>query len=156
MDAKIREMYPGDYKAVRALWEKTPGVGTGPGDSPKEIAAYLKRNPGLSAVAELNGKIVGTILCGHDGRRGWIHHLAVDVSRRRLGIGTALVKYSIDGLEKAGLKKCNIVVFQDNATGLAFWESTGWKNRKDLAFLQKIMGGKTRRKNVRKPVKGCC
>ena len=156
MKAKLREMHPDDYQAVLALWEKTPGVGTGPGDSKKEISAYLKRNPGLCAVAEFNGKIVGAILCGHDGRRGSINHLAVDVSCRRLGIGKALVKWSLDGLEKAGIKKCNIVVFQDNRPGLAFWENIGWKNRRDLAFLQKNIGNNTGHKNIPKPKKECC
>ncbi|MEY2573557.1 MAG: N-acetylglutamate synthase, partial [Verrucomicrobiota bacterium] len=76
-----------DYDEAIALWTGVEGVEVCEGDSREEIAEYLQRNPGLSRVAEADGKIVGAALCGHDGRRGWIYHLAVASTHRRLKVG---------------------------------------------------------------------
>ena len=135
---EIREMVIADYGEVAALWERTEGVGLDDdADSRENMESYLVRNPGMSFVARLDGRVVGAVLCGHDGRRGYLHHLAVSPSVRRQGVGRALVDKCISALREAGINKCNIMVFDDNEEGLAFWQRTGWAGRQDLILLQK-------------------
>ena len=126
-----------DYDEVHDLWGRCEGVGLDPDDTRECIGAYLDRNPGLSFVARHDGKLVGAVLCGHDGRRGYLHHLAVDHEARRKGIGKALSAKCIEGLRAAGIPKCNIFVFDENDLALSFWEADGWVGRSDLRLLQK-------------------
>jgi GNAT superfamily N-acetyltransferase len=98
------------------------------GDSCEEICEYLQRNPGLSRVAEVDGAIVGAALCGHDGRRGWIYHLAVADEYRGHGVGKKLVEDCLDGLRKIGLKRAIILVAGDNKAGHQFWLQNGWED----------------------------
>jgi N-acetylglutamate synthase len=137
-DIAYAEMTIGDYDAVYALWERSEGVGFDDAcDTREAIARYISRNPETCFVARRNGDIVGAVLCGHDGRRGCIYHLAVDASHRRLGIGRTLVDKCMAALEAQGVNKCNIVVKAYNDDGQAFWESVGWFTRPDLLFMQK-------------------
>lgn len=126
-----------DYEAVSALWRHADGVGLGEDDSRENIERYLARNPGLSFVAKADDRVVGAVLCGHDGRRGYLHHLAVDTDHRRRGIGGALVEACLDSLWAIGVRKCNIFVFDDNIEGRRFWQRSGWADRSDLRFMQK-------------------
>ena len=135
MDISAMQIW--DYDEVSALWARSEGVGLDPDDTRECIGAYLERNPGLSFVARDGGKLVGAVLCGHDGRRGYLHHLAVDHDHRRKGIGKALAAKCIEGLRAASIPKCNIFVFDENDPALAFWEADGWKGRSDLRLLQK-------------------
>ncbi len=128
----IREMTINDYDKVFRLWEKTEGMGLSGSDSTENIEKYLIRNPGLCFVAEVDSEIVGTILCGHDGRRGYIYHLAVDSNHRQQGIGSRLVDIALDGLKKAGITKCHLFVFKTNPDGVKFWRNHGWMERTDL------------------------
>ena len=137
MESAISIMTIQDYDEVSALWARCEGVGLDPDDTRENIAAYLDRNPGLSFVAREGGKLVGAVLCGHDGRRGYLHHLAVDHEYRRKGIGKALAAKCIEGLRAIGIPKCNIFVFDENDHALAFWEADGWNGRSDLRLLQK-------------------
>jgi N-acetylglutamate synthase len=123
-----REFVIADYDDVLALWSGVEGIEICEGDSREEIAEYLKRNPGLSRVAETEGKIVGAALCGHDGRRGWIYHLAVAPSHRRQNVGNVLLDSCVNGLRVAGLKRAIILVAGDNPAGHAFWLRNGWEN----------------------------
>jgi ribosomal protein S18 acetylase RimI-like enzyme len=108
-------------------WLRSEGVGLGESDTKEGVAAFLLRNPGLSAVAEsLHGEIVGAVLCGHDGRRGYLHHLAVAATHRRRGIARRLVQYSFSGLANEKIPKCNIFVFRENPGVVAFWTHNGW------------------------------
>ena len=143
MDTEIRQMTIGDYESVVALWQSTEGIGLDfeDADSRESVEAYLERNPGLSFVATDGGKVIGAVLCGHDGRRGYLHHLALDGAHRRRGIGKALVARCISGLGSAGIPKCNILVFSDNDQGQAFWEADGWSHHPGLQFLQKPTSG---------------
>jgi ribosomal protein S18 acetylase RimI-like enzyme len=118
----------GDYDGAIALWDKVEGVEICEGDSREEIADYLKRNPGLSRVAEADGKIVGVALCGHDGRRGWIYHLAIAPAYRRQKVGKLLLDDCVNGLRKTGLKRAIILVAGDNPAGHEFWLRNGWEN----------------------------
>lgn len=148
MSISYEAMTIGDYDEVVALWESVEGIGLDDDvDTREGIESFLRRNPGLCFVARDGGVVVGAVLCGHDGRRGWLHHLAVANSHRRQGIGKALVEQCITALGKAGINKCNILVFADNEDGLGFWRADGWAGRDDLHFLQKWTGepGKPRR-----------
>lgn len=132
----VRPFRMADYDAVFALWRRCQGVGLGASDTRSAIAAYVRRNPGLSFVAQRKGKLVGAILGGHDGRRGYLHHLAVAAAHRRAGLGRKLVDRCLAQLREAGLEKCNIFVFAGNTEGMAFWARTGWRPRPDLCLLQ--------------------
>src|SRR6185503_5238689 len=114
MPTEIREFQLADYSAAVGLWESIEGVGLSDADSEPSVAAFLARNPGLSFVAVDGRTLVGTILCGHDGRRGLIHHLALVPARRREGLGRRLVQSALLALRKAGVQKCHLLVFKNN------------------------------------------
>lgn len=139
MQYEIRQMQIDDYDAVHALWQASEGVGLSDADSRAGIANYLQRNPGMSFVALAQGTIIGAVLCGHDGRRGYLHHLAVASSHRRQGIGKELVECCLAALQAIGIAKCNLFLFGRNQDGAAFWECTGWSRRDDLVLLQKVV-----------------
>jgi len=138
MKIDIRPMGPCDLAAVLDLWRTTDGVGLNEGDDPAGLAAYLDRNPGLSLIAQDGGKIVGAVLCGHDGRRGFLYHLAVVPACRRRGLATSLVERCLAGLESAGIPKCNILLYVDNESGERFWRRGGWSARFDLKLMQRL------------------
>ena len=123
-----REFVLADYGAALALWETAHGIEICEGDSREEIGAYLERNPRLSRVAEMTGTVVGIALCGHDGRRGWIYHLAVAPEARGRGIAKQLVDECISGLRAAGVRRAIILVAGDNHSGHEFWLRTGWED----------------------------
>ena len=137
MSTRINELTMQDYDEVVVLWSSIEGIGLNDADSRGNMVTYLDRNPGLSFVARDNGQVVGAVLCGHDGRRGYLHHLAVNPSHRKRGIGKALVTRCLDALRGAGIVKCNIFVFDDNETGLSFWKASGWAHRPELQFMQR-------------------
>lgn len=131
----IRPMGLEDYDPVYALWIATPGMGLNSIDDSRDgIAKYLKRNPGFSFVAMEGDTLAGVILCGHDGRRGVIHHTAVKPEYRRRGVGKALAEAAFAALRKEGITKAWLVVKRDNELGNAFWERLGFENRVDLTF----------------------
>ena len=123
-----REFVIDDYDYAIALWSGLEGIEICEGDSREEMTEYLRRNPGLSRVAEADGKIVGVALCGHDGRRGWIYHLAVAPSHRRHKVGQHLLDACVNGLRAAGLKRAIILVAGDNPAGHEFWLRNGWED----------------------------
>jgi len=130
-----------DYDAVLALWRRAEGVGLNESDTRRAIAAFLRRNRRFSFVAEKGGRIVGAILCGHDGRRGYLHHLAVAKRYRKRGLGRQLVTACLAKLRRAGIQKCNIFIFAHNAAGMKFWARTGWKLRTELRVMQIRLDG---------------
>lgn len=137
---RIRNMTMDDYDRVYNLWINTHGMGMNDIDDSREgIGKYLGRNPGTCFVAEKDGAIVGVILCGHDGRKGFIYHLAVDVQERNRGIGTALVDAAVEALRKEGITKAALVAFSNNETGNAFWEKRGFTVRNDLVYRNKSL-----------------
>ena len=132
---KIRVMTAYDYDSVAMLWTNSNGVGVNPDDSKENISKYLQRNPNTSFVAIESNKIVGAILAGHDGYRGFIHHTAVSVSHRGLGIGTKLVNAAVDAIRNEGINKVVLVAFKTNNLGNSVWEKQGFKVREDLYYL---------------------
>ena len=131
----IRVMKAEDYDGVFDLWVNTPGIGLNETDDSREgIEKYIDRNPTSSFVAEKDGKIVGVIMAGHDGRRGYIHHTAVLPEYRKRGIAGRLVESALAALEKEGINKAALVAFKDNDVGNAFWENIGFTERVDLVY----------------------
>lgn len=128
----IRPMTIADYDAVIELMRQTPGISLRDADSRLATAGYLERNPGLSHIAEAGERIVGCVLCGHDGRRGYLQHLLVVQEFRRQGIANALVEASLRQLEQLGIHKCHIDVLKTNTLASSYWESQGWKLRTDI------------------------
>jgi ribosomal protein S18 acetylase RimI-like enzyme len=124
----IRPFVSDDYDGALALWSAENGIEICEGDARDEIEEYFERNPGLSRVAEMDGRIVGAALCGHDGRRGWIYHLAVAETCRGKGVGKLLLDDCLQGLREAGLKRAIILVAGDNPTGHQFWLRNGWED----------------------------
>jgi len=134
----IRNMTIDDYDAVYHLWISTPGMGLNNIDDTKEgIAKYLKRNPTTSFLAKEDETVVGAIMCGHDGRRGFIHHTTVHIDFRNRGIAKALVQSALQALEAEGISKAALVVFKNNEIGNAFWENVGFSDRTDLVYRNK-------------------
>lgn len=140
-ELRIRAMTAADYDAVIALWRVTDGIGLSAADERDQIVAFLERNPGLSRVALRGEVLVGAVLCGHDGRRGYLHHLAVVPAERGRGLGRVLAEQCLDGLRALGIGKVNIFVYADNAEGQAFWRATGWAGRGDLLIMQRTLDG---------------
>jgi ribosomal protein S18 acetylase RimI-like enzyme len=139
MKPEILQFDVESYENVLALWKRCEGVGLSYSDSPQAIRAYLERNPGMSFVAKADDNIVGAILGGHDGRRGYIHHLAVDIAWRRQGVARQLVETCIHALKEAGIQKTHIFIFSNNVDGIAFWKSVGWTHRSDLSIISKTI-----------------
>lgn len=133
----IREMKSEDYKEMRRLWEETPGIRISDADSAEKVTSFLERNPGCSFVLEDGARIAGTILGGHDGRRGYLHHLVVREEYRRQGWGRSLISHCLEKLGEAGIKKCHLFVMADNLPGLDFWIKSGWQKREDILILSR-------------------
>jgi N-acetylglutamate synthase len=140
METVLRHFTMDDYDAAIALWRSVEGIGLSEADTRENIAGYLSKNPGMSWVAEEGGTIVGAVLCGTDGRRGFLHHLAVSRSHRRSGLGRRLVDRCLTSLAAAGMRKCHIFVIADNVEGQRFWERIGWEERTTLKVMSHDVG----------------
>ena len=136
----IRPMVEEDIPAALVLWQGLPGIGLRDADSPPALARYLRRNPGCSFVAVAGGELVGVSLAGHDGRRGYLHHVAVSPAHRKRGIGRRLVEACLAALKAEGIEKVNFWVKADNAAGLAFWNRLGGQLRNDIVTVSIITG----------------
>ena len=146
MTCTIRAMTIADFAAVLRLWQETEGIGLNESDDRGHIRNFLRHNPGMSFVARRGGKIVGAVLCGHDGRRGYLHHLAVERAHRKKGLGKKLVNACLTKLQRLKIQKCNIFLFADNGAGEKFWKHNGWLERTDLLVMQKnLVHSKNRR-----------
>jgi N-acetylglutamate synthase len=135
MTINIHEMSIDDYQEIYSLWEKSDHIGLSNADSHHSIEKFLERNPGMSYTAWKEGKLIGTVLCGHDGRRGYIHHLMVHPDYRRQGLGQSLVSRCMFALTRIGIQKCHLFIFEDNEAGQKFWESLGWTKRVELTMM---------------------
>ena len=136
----IRTMVPGDYDRVYALWMSCKNMGFNDLDDSREgIERYLARNPNTCFVCEADGDLAGVILSGHDGRRGFIHHMAVAEGHRRSGVGTALVERALEALKSEGINKVALLVFKYNRPGNAFWEKLGFELREDLNYRNRAL-----------------
>lgn len=132
---KIREMREEDYPGVYRLWMGIRGFGIRSIDDSREgVGRFIRRNPTTSIVAEVNGEPVGTILCGHDGRRGCFYHVCVREDLRKQGIGKAMAVAAMKALQAEHINKVCLIAFTDNEVGNQFWKSVGWTFRRDLNY----------------------
>jgi N-acetylglutamate synthase len=122
-----REFSIKDYDAAIGIWRRVEGLEIAEGDDREGIAQFLTRNPGLSRVAIDGAAVVGVALCGHDGRRGHVYHLAVDPAYQGCGLGKRLLDECLNGLRSAGVKRVIIMVADDNQRGAEFWKRQGWE-----------------------------
>ena len=137
---EIRTMTINDYEAVYALWMSCTGMGLNNLDDSEEgIGRFLQRNPDTCFVAVDEDRIVGVIIAGNDGRRGYIYHTAVNPEYRKQGIGAALVESAMGALKNCGINKVALVVFDRNEIGNAFWEKQGFSSREDLVYRNKAI-----------------
>lgn len=131
----IRNMRIEDYENVCELWHNIHGFGIRSIDDSKEgIDVFIKRNPSTSVVAEYNGDLIGTILCGNDGRYGYLYHVCVKENYRKLGIGKAMVVEVMKALEKEHISKIALIAFTSNDVGNTFWSKLGWTKRDDVNY----------------------
>ena len=137
----IRPMKPEDYDDVHALWLTIQGFGIRSIDDAREdVVRFIRRNPDTSAVAVLpDGTIIGSILCGHDGRQASLYHVCVAEEYRRLGIGARMVAFCMRALEKEKINKVTLIAFASNDIGNAFWKQIGWTKREDLNYYEFIL-----------------
>lgn len=137
---KIRKMNTDDYEKLYDLWLSCKGMGLNSVDDSREgIERFLSRNPDTCFTAEEENRIVGAIMAGSDGRRGYIYHTAVHPDFRNRGIGSGLVKAVTDGLKDMGIAKAALVVFGSNEDGNTFWEKQGFTERTDLVYRDKTL-----------------
>lgn len=137
---QIRSMTIEDYPSVYHLWQGIEGFGLRSIDDSEEgITRFLKRNPTTSVVAEEDGKIIGSILCGHDGRTGCFYHVCVKEGHRNRGIAKKMTYFSLEALKNEQISKVSLVAFERNTTGNACWHELGWLERKDLNCYDYIL-----------------
>lgn len=131
----LRVMQIEDYENIYKLWMTIDGFGIRSiDDSYEGVERFIKRNPTTSVVAECDGKLVGAILCGHDGRRGCLYHVCVHKEYRKRGIGKAMVVFCMKALQAEQINKVSLIAFKSNVVGNAFWKSAGWTFREDLNY----------------------
>ena len=139
MSITYRNMNLQDYDAVYDLWKSNPGIGLSDADSRQGIEKFLEANPGRCFVALDGDELVGAVICGCDGRRGYLHHLAVRGDQRGQGVGRQLVEECMAALRAIGIDKAHIFVIKDNESGKVFWRNAGWQERDDLTVMSRIV-----------------
>jgi len=139
MSVSIQPFRIEDYDAVVAFWGSQEGVGLNESDTREAIHLFLDRNRGMSFVVRDAGTVVGAALCGTDGRRGYLHHVAIAKEYRGKGWGRRLVEICLGELKKCGISRCNIFLFTDNVEGEAFWKKIGYRVRVDLKVMQRVL-----------------
>ncbi len=137
MAVEIRIMDVDDYSGALSLWKSLPGLGLSSADKQDFINHFLEKNPKTCFIAKDGDRIIGTVLGGSDGRRGYLYHLAIHKEYQRLGLGRQLSEKCISALKSEGLQKCHIFVISSNKEGMQFWERLGWVLRKDILVLSK-------------------
>lgn len=140
MEYILRTMTIEDYNDVYDLWLTIHGFGMRSiDDSYEGVERFIKRNPQTSVVAVADDKIVGSILCGHDGRRGCFYHVCVKEEYRKHGIGKAMAVECMRRLQAEGVNKVNLLAFKSNEVGNAFWNSTNWTKRDDINYYDFVL-----------------
>jgi ribosomal protein S18 acetylase RimI-like enzyme len=136
-NVQIRDFTVEHYDGALALWRRDPHIGLSSADSREALESFLRRNYGLCKVMLCEGRLIGTVLCGHDGRRGYVYHLYVQPEHRRGGVATLLVNACLDDLKREGIQKCHLFIFSDNEGGKRFWAATSWKKRDDVEVFSR-------------------
>ncbi len=141
MTFALRAMQAADYPALLQLWQQGEGLVLRHADSPEAIAAYLARNPGLSFIALTQDQLIGCLLVGTDGRRGYLQHLVVQESHRGQGVGRALLHGATQASSPIGIAKSHLLVLADNESALAFYRHLGWMERSDVRLFSYTSSG---------------
>ena len=137
---EIREMKIEDYEAVYELWSGIQGFAIRSIDDSKEgVERFIRRNPTTSMVTVADGKLVGAILCGHDGRTACFYHVCVDERYRKYGIGQAMGKKCLKALKEEQTNKVNLLAFKENEVGNNFWKGLDWKVREDINYYEAVL-----------------
>jgi N-acetylglutamate synthase len=139
----LRQMVPSDHTDLLTLFKATPGIALRDADSYEATEQYLERNPRLNFVIEDNKEIIACVMCGHDGRRGYLQHLIVKPDYRRMGLGEKLFTECLSSLRKIGIDKTHIFVFKENGIANSFWQSKGWTLREDINLYSYISSNST-------------
>lgn len=126
-----------DYDEVLHLWENTTGIGIGASDSKERMNQFLEKNKESSFVAICNNSIIGTVLCGSDGRRGYLYHVFVKSEFRKKGIATNMINRCLAELKKEGIEKCHLFAFSTNTLGLEYYRKNNWTERVDITAFSK-------------------
>lgn len=138
----IREMHSEDYQAAYDLWNNLPGMGLSSADKQEALLTFLEKNP-RTCFCAFSGiedqRLVGTVLGGSDGRRGYLYHLAVHTDYQKQGIGAKLMETCLNALRESGIEKCHIFVYADNLEGQKFWEKQDWQKRDDILVMSKVI-----------------
>lgn len=137
----IREMRINDHDALVRLMRCTPGISIRDADSREATERYLARNPGLSFIAEVDGQVVGCLMSGHDGRRGYLQHLIVSPQFRKQGIASGLIEQCLAGLEAVGISKSHLDVLTSNQAAIEYWTRRAWTRRDDIVRFSFIRSG---------------
>ena len=138
MNCCIYPLTDADLDECIALWRVSEGINLNESDTKPNLIMFLRRNPAMSCIAKMmDDTLAGAVLCGHDGRRGYLHHLAVDKRFKGQGIAKRLINACFDRLRSEGILKCNIFVLNENFEGARFWDSQGWIRRDDFFIMQK-------------------
>jgi len=140
MAMRYRPLQVSDHEQLMQLWQSCPGLSLRDSDSIEGLDRYLRRNPGLSFVAEQEGAIVGSLMAGHDGRRGYIQHLAVAPLLRQQGVASRLVEHCLQALKDEGIAKSHVHVQDSNSLGRDFWSRRGWVHRAEIEMYSFING----------------
>lgn len=137
---RLRSLCEDDYPQLFALWQSIEGFGIRMLDDSEEgVRRFIRRNPDCSVAAVLNGRLVGAILCGHDGRQASLYHVCVAPGYRKHGIGEAMVQFCLEALRREKIHRACLVAFDTNEAGNAFWQRLGWQRRDDLRYYQYII-----------------
>ena len=137
---EIRVMKSEDYDEVYALWNTIRGFGIRSIDDSREgVERFLKRNPTTSMLAVSDGKVIGSVLCGHDGRTGYFYHVCVAEEYRKHGIGKAMVARAMEALKEEGINKVALLAFRKNEVGNCFWKGVGWTGREDVNYYEFVL-----------------
>lgn len=138
----IRPIVPADHSALLSLWQRTPGIVVRAEDAYVPFCAYLQRNPGLSLLIEVRGEVVGCLLVGHDGRRGYLQHLLIEPAFRRRGFARLLLERAMTSLAALGIDKCHVFVLTDAPLALSFWRAqANWQTRMDIQVFSSCGAG---------------
>lgn len=139
-DITIQKMTMEDYGQMYRMWQEIKGFRLRSMDDSREgVERFLKRNPETSVVAVHQGRIVGDVLCGHDGRQGSFYHVCVSPDYRHRGIGTAMVEHAMEALKKEGISRITLIAFKSNRGGNEFWKGIGWRLRSDVNYYEAIL-----------------
>jgi ribosomal protein S18 acetylase RimI-like enzyme len=137
----VREFEMKDYDFVLTLWRSVKGLSVGESDSRENTERYLQRNPRLSFTAWFGDRLIGAVLCGHDGRRAFLHHLAVVPECRNQGVARRLIEQCLAVLSTQGIRRCHVFVLRSNDDGREFWRRMRWKGREDIAVMTREIAG---------------